>query len=255
MKVCPYCQEEIRNDAAFCNYYGTSQSTSRNVVHKDDSIAWKTFSVLVVLIGLIFVVLFIVFSAPKTSIIPSSPENNLLSEPILPPQASSKPVTYSYSTIQPTPTINYRPITWKELVNFLSDDHTNWNEYIPGKYVCLDFAVDLVANAEKRYIKAWIVGVEFKDGGPGHAFVAFETTDRGIVYIEPQADNYIFIFNGRKATLRRLGGLWLYGYCCIVRISSMPTHPPMLTFSSLNVKGIKVLPVADLHMLDALLAA
>jgi hypothetical protein len=80
-------------------------------------------------------------------------------------------------------------ITWTELVSFLEKDHTNWNPYVPGKYTCLDFSTDLVANATQQGIKTWIVAVDFTDGGPGHAFVAFETSDRGIVYIEPQADD------------------------------------------------------------------
>ncbi len=98
--------------------------------------------------------------------------------------------TSTASPIPPaTPTIATRPITWDELVSFISDDHTNWNKYVPGKYECLDFAIDLVENAGKQNIKAWIVSVMFYDQELGHAFVAFETTDRGIVYIEPQGDN------------------------------------------------------------------
>jgi len=88
-----------------------------------------------------------------------------------------------------TPTTTYRQITWMELVKFIEDDHTNWNKYDPIKYDCLDFAVDLVANAHKQNIKAWVVAVEFYNQPVGHAFVGFETTDRGIVYIEPQGDN------------------------------------------------------------------
>ncbi len=83
----------------------------------------------------------------------------------------------------------YRPVAWMELVSFISDDHTNWNDYDPNNYVCLDFAVDLVENARKQNIKAWIVGVTFYGDELGHAFVAFETTDHGIVYVEPQGDN------------------------------------------------------------------
>ncbi len=87
------------------------------------------------------------------------------------------------------PTGSSRPISWSDLVSFLEKDHTNWNTYIPGKYMCLDFSNDLVANATRQGIKAWIVAVDFVAGGPGHAFVAFATTDRGTVYVEPQADD------------------------------------------------------------------
>ena len=107
--------------------------------------------------------------------------------------SSSGSIYNSLSTVPPvltsSPTSSYRPITWKELVNSLEKDHTNWNKYIPGKYTCLDYSIDLVANAGKQNIKAWVVAVEFKSDEPGHAFVAFVTSDHGIVYVEPQADD------------------------------------------------------------------
>lgn len=87
-----------------------------------------------------------------------------------------------------TPTPYYRSITWVELADFIARDHTNWNQYDSNNYVCLDYAIDLVENAKKENIKAWIVGVDFTNGEPGHAFVAFETSDKGIRYVEPQRD-------------------------------------------------------------------
>jgi hypothetical protein len=190
MKICPNCQEEIRNDAAFCNYCGTSQSTKPKATKKDDSQAFGAGSNLIMIIGGILLFLVLVISLPLASnTTPSSTEDSPISVPTTTHQAVSTKLQYSYSTIQPTRTPSYRPVTWMELVSFLSDDHTNWNEYIPGKYVCLDFAIDLVENAEKRFIKAWIVGVDFSDNPDGHAFVAFETSDRGTIYVEPQGDN------------------------------------------------------------------
>ena len=109
---------------------------------------------------------------------------------------SSNAATHLLAAVPPATSVpsntltgSIHSITWADLVSFLEKDHTNWHPYIPGKYTCLDFSTDLVANATKQDIKAWIVAVDFTDGGPGHAFVAFETTDRGIVYVEPQADD------------------------------------------------------------------
>lgn len=87
-----------------------------------------------------------------------------------------------------TTSTSYHPITWKELNDFLASDHTNWNKYVPGKYTCVNFAMDLVANAKKKGFNAWIVSVEFGPAVPGHAFVGFETTDKGVVWVEPQTD-------------------------------------------------------------------
>jgi hypothetical protein len=100
--------------------------------------------------------------------------------------AAAPPVASAPST---TGTGVIHGITWPELVSFLEKDHTKWNPYIPGKYTCLDFSTDLVADAAQQDIKSWIVAVDFTNGGPGHAFIAFETTDRGIVNVEPQADD------------------------------------------------------------------
>ena len=98
-----------------------------------------------------------------------------------------------------TPTPTYQSITWLELADFLSRDHTNWNEYVLDEYVCTDFAIDLVENALKENIKAWIVAVDFTSGDMGHAFVAFETSDKGIVYVEPQGDNpYVDVGVGKN---------------------------------------------------------
>jgi len=75
-----------------------------------------------------------------------------------------------------------------ELADFLARDHTNWNAYNVDSYNCIDFAVDLVANARKENIEVWFVGVDFNNGDVGHAFVAFKTTDKGTIYVEPQRD-------------------------------------------------------------------
>lgn len=88
-----------------------------------------------------------------------------------------------------TPTPSYNTITWDELVQFLTDDHTNWNDYDLETYNCLDYAVDVVANARQQNIKVRLVAVAFVGQEMGHAFVEFETSDRGIIFVEPQKDN------------------------------------------------------------------
>ncbi len=90
---------------------------------------------------------------------------------------------------QLTPTPEYQAITWQQLTQFLAEDHTNWHEYDLEDYNCVDFAIDLVSNARYSAINARIVTVQFVGQETGHAFVAFETTDRGTVFVEPQGDN------------------------------------------------------------------
>jgi hypothetical protein len=143
------------------------------------------FSIIPVCFGAIFLIIAVASFLNTTPDVPTGTIAYILPPTITPqPSLTKSPATWS----TPTPTTTYRPVKWMELVSFISDDHTNWNTYIPNQYVCLDFAIDLVENATKQNIKAWIVAVDFTDGGPGHSFTAFETTDRGVVFIEPQAD-------------------------------------------------------------------
>lgn len=94
------------------------------------------------------------------------------------------------------------------LIMFLSEDATENKDYVYPVYTCGDFASRLHDSAEKRGIRCGIVGVKFKtvyeenrseilnngshyppayssyDACRGHAFNAFNTTDRGIIYVD-----------------------------------------------------------------------
>jgi hypothetical protein len=77
--------------------------------------------------------------------------------------------------------------TFDELIDFIKNDPTDTREYIAegsDVYVCADFAEDVHNNAERAGIRAAWVGVTFEDTTEGHAINAFETTDRGLVYID-----------------------------------------------------------------------
>lgn len=77
--------------------------------------------------------------------------------------------------------------TYAELIAFIKADTTDTNFYIeegPGAYVCADFAEDVHNNAEAAGIRAAWVGLDFYGDDEGHALNAFETTDRGLVYID-----------------------------------------------------------------------
>lgn len=74
--------------------------------------------------------------------------------------------------------------TYDELMTFLATDHTQDTIYVYGQYECTNYAVDLYNNAECQGIKAHIVSIDFADGSPGHAIDAFNTTDRGMMYID-----------------------------------------------------------------------
>jgi hypothetical protein len=70
---------------------------------------------------------------------------------------------------------------------FLEQDETSEQEYLRNEYICVDFAANVKANAAEEGIRCAYVVIEYL-GTTGHAIVAFGTTDRGLVYVEPQFD-------------------------------------------------------------------
>jgi hypothetical protein len=85
--------------------------------------------------------------------------------------------------------------SWSELEAFLLTDDTDEQRYDFDTFVCADFAERLHNNAEQAGIKAAYVTVQL---GPssyfpsygGHALNAFETTDRGLLFIDCTSGNY-----------------------------------------------------------------
>lgn len=92
--------------------------------------------------------------------------------------------------------------TYAELVAFIEIDSTDTNSYTEGSladYVCADFAEDVHNNAEAAGIRAAWVAVNFEDNDEGHALNAFETTDKGLVYIDcVEGDTIAYVEEGRE---------------------------------------------------------
>ncbi len=84
--------------------------------------------------------------------------------------------------------------TYKEMREFLARDKTDSNPFVTGEYVCSDFAAQLNNNAEVNGIRAAYVRIRAKKWG--HALVAFETVDRGLIFIEPQSDKELKLVIG-----------------------------------------------------------
>ena len=84
--------------------------------------------------------------------------------------------------------------SYTELVAFIKEDSTDEHRYADSvdvyigaaevPYVCSNFAEDVHNNAEAAGIRAAWVSIDFYEALEGHALNAFETTDRGIVYID-----------------------------------------------------------------------
>ena len=92
--------------------------------------------------------------------------------------------------------VELRNPSHKELKEFLARDKTDVNLYISEEYVSFDFAVDLNNNAELEGIRAAFVTVIFPE--KSHGIVAFDTADKGLIYIEPQSDREVDVVLGKR---------------------------------------------------------
>jgi hypothetical protein len=86
--------------------------------------------------------------------------------------------------------------SYNDMLRFLENDDTDEAEYIKGEYECIEFTTDLCNRAEEEGIRCAYVSVRFP-GGKGHAIVAFNTIDKGLIYIEPQYDDLVNIIIGK----------------------------------------------------------
>lgn len=86
--------------------------------------------------------------------------------------------------------------TYSEMMSFLRADDTDKAEYIKDEYACTEFATDLCNSAEEEGIRCAYVTLKFA-GGSGHAIVAFDTIDKGLIYIEPQYDDLVRVEIGK----------------------------------------------------------
>lgn len=84
---------------------------------------------------------------------------------------------------------NLRDPTYREAIAFMSSDRTDLNKYIVDVYTCRYFTRDFIENAMDQGYQCHYVSIRYEDGA--HAIVAFNTVDRGIIYIEPQNDKIL----------------------------------------------------------------
>lgn len=79
-------------------------------------------------------------------------------------------------------------LTYNEVIKFIELDKTDEKPYIPGEFICGDFAEVVQHNAENSGINCGLVLIRFNDS-TYHMINAFSTTDKGIVYIDSTGGN------------------------------------------------------------------
>lgn len=102
-----------------------------------------------------------------------------------------------------TTRVELRNPTYKELKEFLARDKTDSIPYVSGQYVCFDYTAELNNNAEANGIRAAYVRIRAKEWA--HAVVAFQTVDRGLIFIEPQSDKDVPLVKGEPYPWQRVG--------------------------------------------------
>lgn len=90
---------------------------------------------------------------------------------------------------------NVRDPTYQEMLNFIASDRTDENEYSEN-YTCLHFTADVKNHAFQEGYRCGFVYLLFPDSA--HAIVCFNTTDRGLVFIEPQSDDIVKVSIGQS---------------------------------------------------------
>jgi hypothetical protein len=85
-----------------------------------------------------------------------------------------------------------RDPSYAEAVAFMNQDATSENEYDArdyGIYVCSHYSRDTNYNAEIAGYRCAFVELRYSQSG--HTIIAFDTTDRGLVFFEPQSDELV----------------------------------------------------------------
>jgi len=84
--------------------------------------------------------------------------------------------------------------TYEEAISFIELDETDENLYTP-EYVCYDFTADLISNAAQEGYSCGFVYIEFASSA--HAIACFNTTDAGLIFVEPQNDELVDVAVGQ----------------------------------------------------------
>jgi hypothetical protein len=95
-----------------------------------------------------------------------------------------------------TSSATFRNPTYFEAQQFVASDKTASHPYVIGSYTCANFAADFRSNALRAGYECGIVFLYFPDNAC-HALNCFNTTDKGLVFVEPQLDKFVNVTVGK----------------------------------------------------------
>ena len=106
-------------------------------------------------------------------------------------------VQYLYDNLSQGYSFIANDVTYQEVLDFLAEDTTDSNTYDAINYNCFNFTADVISHALERNIWCGFVYILFEGPDVAHAIVAFNTTDEGIIFIEPQSDRVVKVEVGK----------------------------------------------------------
>ena len=95
--------------------------------------------------------------------------------------------------------------TYQEVKAFIAADTTDMYQWVDDIYTSINFAFDIKVHALQQKIRCAYILIRYAGDLASHYIVAFNTTDRGLIYIEPQTDE--------EANLQRG---WHYWSQCVI---------------------------------------
>lgn len=98
--------------------------------------------------------------------------------------------------------------SYEKLKTFLNTDLTDSIPYAVNSFVCSDYAEAVHNNAEKSGIRAAYVSVYFYERNKGHACNAFNTTDRGLVFVDCTAPFFSDLENNDAIVTVKIGEIY-----------------------------------------------
>lgn len=98
------------------------------------------------------------------------------------------------STLVVSPPVVLHNPRYQEVLGFVASDLTNERPY-DRSFACVEFAKEFKSNANKAGLRCAYVVVYFPEGS-SHALNAFNTTDRGLLFLEPQTDDVFSLVVG-----------------------------------------------------------
>ena len=112
------------------------------------------------------------------------------------------------SLLKGTQQSTLRNPTWQELKTFVSEDDTDTHQYVADQFDCSGFAIGLRDQAWRRGFRSAYIEIGFGQSSAGHALDAFQTQDKGLIYVDnTERDQIAYLEKGKIYGLIALDGV------------------------------------------------